>query len=61
MYKLCMIMPKSKIIRKNFILTKKIAKHGSQAIIIIPRMLEYELRPDTIVELNVKVIKEAEK
>jgi hypothetical protein len=54
------MVPKSKIIRKNFTITKKIAKHGSQAIIIIPRMLEYELRPNTIVELNVKVIKEAD-
>lgn len=56
-----MIMPKSKIIRKNFTLTKRIAKHGSQAIIIIPRMLEYELRPNTIVQLKIDVIKEAEK
>jgi hypothetical protein len=49
------------IVRKNFILTKKIAKHGSQAIIIIPRMFESELKPDTIVELNVRIIKEAGK
>lgn len=47
--------------RKSFILTKKIAKHGSQAVIIIPRILEQELRPNTIVQLKINIIKEAEK
>jgi len=46
---------------KQFIITKKIAKHGSQAIIVIPRILESELRPDTIVELKINIIREAGK
>lgn len=46
---------------KSFVLTKKIAKHGSQAIIVVPRILEQELRPNTIVQLKIDVIKEAEK
>jgi hypothetical protein len=44
---------------KTYTITKKIAKHGSQAIIVIPRMLESELKPGTIVELNLNVLKES--
>ena len=45
---------------KQFTITKKVAKHGSQAIIVIPRILESELKPGTIVELKLNVLKEAE-
>jgi hypothetical protein len=45
---------------KSFTLTKKVAKHGSQAIIVIPRLLEDELKPGTIVELRLNVLKEVE-
>jgi len=34
--------------QKKFIIMKKVAKHGSQAIIVIPRILESELKPGTI-------------
>jgi len=43
---------------KNFVITKKIAKHGNQSIIIIPRMLEYHLKPGMIVELGINIISE---
>ena len=43
---------------KNFKLIKKIAKHGSQSIIVIPRMLEEHLKPGTIVELNLNILHE---
>ena len=46
---------------KQFILTKKIAKHGSQSIIVIPRMLEDELRPQTIVKLTIDILKKPTK
>ena len=46
--------------KKSFTITKKIAKHGSQAIIIIPRILESELKPGTIVELKFDVLKEVQ-
>jgi len=46
--------------RKNFVLTKKIAKHGSQAIIIIPRILEDELKPGMTVEITINTLREAE-
>lgn len=51
---------KNKEKNKQFMITKKIAKHGSQAIIIIPRVLEQELKPQTLVQLKIEVIKEAE-
>ncbi len=45
---------------KQFTITKKIAKHGTQSIIVIPRMLESELRPKTIVKITIDVIREAD-
>lgn len=45
---------------KQFIITKKIAKHGNQAIILIPRILESELKPQTLVKLTIDVLKESE-
>lgn len=44
----------------SFTITKKIAKHGNQAVIIIPSFLQRELKPKTIVEAKINVIKEAE-
>ena len=41
---------------KQFTITKKIAKHGSQAIIVIPRVLEKDLRPGTIAKITIDVI-----
>ena len=43
--------------RKSFRITKKIAKHGSQSVIIVPRILESYLKPGTIVELKIEIIK----
>ncbi len=45
---------------KSFTLTKRIAKHGKQAVIIIPRFLQNELKPKTIVEIKINIIKEAD-
>lgn len=42
---------------EEFVITKKIAKHGSQAVIVIPRILENELRPGTIVKLTLDVLR----
>lgn len=44
---------------KKFTITKKIAKHGSQAIIVIPRILENQLKPGTIAEIQISVLEEA--
>ena len=40
---------------KQFTITKRIAKHGNQAIIVVPRLIQDELQPGTIVELKIKV------
>jgi hypothetical protein len=45
--------------QKQFTLRKKIAKHGCNSIIVIPKLLQGELPPKTIVEISIKVIEEA--
>ena len=45
---------------KQYIITKKIAKHGSQAIIVIPRLLEDELKPGTIAKVTIDVLEGSE-
>lgn len=45
---------------KTYTITKKIAKHGTQSIIVIPSFLNQELKPKTVVEIILKVVKEAE-
>lgn len=46
--------------KKEFVLTKKIAKHGKQSILVIPRMLEQELKPRTMVKVTIEILREAE-
>jgi len=41
---------------KQFIITKKIAKHGSQAVIIVPTLLQNQLSPGTLVQVTFDVI-----
>jgi len=43
-------------IKRNFVITKKIAKHGNQAIIVIPRVLEQHLKPGTTVQITFDVL-----
>ncbi len=45
---------------KKYTITKKIAKHGNQAIIVIPRILEENLKPGTIAEITIDVLEEAQ-
>ncbi len=42
--------------RKNFVITKKIAKHGNQAIICIPDILKDQLKPGTIAEITIEIL-----
>jgi hypothetical protein len=44
--------------QKTFTITKKIAKHGTQAIIVIPKFLQKDLKPKTIVEVRISVLGE---
>ncbi len=45
---------------RSYTITKKIAKHGNQAVIVIPSFLRHELKPKTIVEIKINVVREAE-
>ena len=45
---------------KSYTITKRIAKHGTQSVILIPKYLQDELRPRTIVEVRINIVKEAE-
>ncbi len=46
--------------QNEFIVTKRIAKHGDQAVLVIPKVLQNELRPGTIAEVRIRIIREAE-
>ncbi len=41
---------------KQFTLIKRIAKHGNQAIIVIPKLIENNLKPGTIVEIRIEIL-----
>lgn len=45
---------------KKYTITKKIAKHGTQSIIVIPRILEENLKPGTIAEITINVLEVGE-
>ena len=44
---------------RQYVITKKIAKHGSQAIIVVPSVLEQHLKPKTLVKLTIDVLEDA--
>jgi len=44
---------------QEFTLTKQISKHGKQAIIVIPKILQNQLKPHTLVEIKIKVLEES--
>lgn len=46
--------------KRKFVITKRIAKHGSQAIIVIPRVLEEQLKPGTIAEISIEILEKTE-
>ncbi|MFH1802302.1 MAG: hypothetical protein ABH864_02500 [archaeon] len=41
---------------RKFTITKRTAKHGKQVIIVIPRLLESELRPGTVAQITIEVL-----
>jgi len=43
---------------REFTIRKKIAKHGKNSIIVIPKLLQEELKPSTIVELRIRILEE---
>jgi hypothetical protein len=46
--------------QKEYTIRKRIAKHGENSIIVIPKLLRDELKPSTVVDLNIKIVGEAE-
>jgi len=43
---------------KEYRIIKKIAKHGDQAIIVVPKILSKDLQPGTIVRLTINILEE---
>jgi len=43
---------------KQFNIRKKIAKHGTNSVIVIPKLLQGELRPKMIVDIQIKIIED---
>lgn len=44
---------------KRLVIYKKVAKQGSQAIIVIPRLFEKRLKPGTLAKLTIDILEEA--
>jgi len=42
--------------QKQFNIRKKIAKHGTNSIIVIPKLLQGELKPKMIVDIQIRVV-----
>ena len=43
--------------QKQFIITKRIAKQGKNSIIVIPKVLQQDLKNGSIVKLTIDVIR----
>jgi len=41
---------------QEFTITKKLAKHGSQSIIVIPKYLQEFLKQGSLVEIKIKLL-----
>jgi antitoxin component of MazEF toxin-antitoxin module len=46
---------------KQYTITKKIAKHGNQAIIVVPKILESQLKPGIIAQITIELLNSQEK
>lgn len=47
----------NKMSQKSFTITKRIVKHGSQAIIVVPKILEEQLKPGTLTQITIEILK----
>ena len=43
---------------KSFTITKRIAKHGNQSVIVVPNVLKDQIKPQTLVKVTIDVIEE---
>lgn len=46
--------------KKQFVIVKKIAKHGKQSVIVVPKILQDHLKPGMITQLTIEVLEENE-
>ena len=44
----------------RYVIYKKVAKQGSQAVIVVPRILENKIKPGTIIKITMDVLQEAD-
>jgi hypothetical protein len=44
---------------QEFTLRKRIASQGKNSIIVIPKLLQNDLKPRTIVEISIKILEDA--
>jgi hypothetical protein len=44
------------MVPQKFTITKRIAKHGRQAVIIIPALLQEKLEPGTLAEITIEIL-----
>jgi len=42
--------------QKQYTITKKIAKHGNQAVIIVPTLLQDKIKPGTIAKITIEIL-----
>jgi len=40
----------------HYTITKRVAKHGKQSVIIIPNMLREHLKPGMLLEINLRIL-----
>lgn len=45
----------------QFTITKRIAKHGRQAVIIVPSILQGQLPPGTLTQISIEIIENKER
>lgn len=45
---------------ERYIITKKIAKQGTNSVIVIPKLLQDKLKPSTLVEIEITIVPEAQ-
>lgn len=44
--------------QKSYTITKRIAKHGKQAVILIPNILADQIKPSMLVKITIDILDE---
>jgi hypothetical protein len=45
---------------KTYTITKKVAKHGDQSIIVIPSLLKTKIKPNMLVKVTIDILDQVE-